>query len=150
MFAVQHIGMKMRIASCSLMYRKALLLELCSVEGGGTVGQVINLMSNDVSRFDLLPHFIQYIWISPIQFCVILYFLYRELRYSAFIGSIAIFSCLPMQGILGYENARLRAKTAKRTDTRVRQMNEVICGIQVIKMYGWENTISKVIEESRR
>jgi ATP-binding cassette, subfamily C (CFTR/MRP), member 4 len=46
--------------------------------------------------------------------------------------------------------ATYRMKTAKCTDTRVKFMNEIIQGIQVIKMYVWENSFAKVIENVRR
>lgn len=43
-----------------------------------------------------------------------------------------------------------RLKTALRTDNRVRLMNEIICGIQVIKMYAWEYAFSNMIYNARR
>lgn len=41
-------------------------------------------------------------------------------------------------------------KVAQRTDNRVGIMNEIINGIQVIKMYAWEIPFRKVVAEARR
>ncbi|XP_031342831.1 probable multidrug resistance-associated protein lethal(2)03659 isoform X2 [Photinus pyralis] len=46
--------------------------------------------------------------------------------------------------------AKFRFKTATRTDERVRLMNEVIAGIQVIKMYTWEKPFAKFVALARR
>lgn len=41
-------------------------------------------------------------------------------------------------------------KCAKRTDFRVKIMNEILHGIQVIKMYGWEKSFAKMIDRIRK
>lgn len=44
------------------------MLRLDKIEVDKTAsGQVINLMSNDVSRFDILLTYFHYIWITPFQ-----------------------------------------------------------------------------------
>lgn len=43
-----------------------------------------------------------------------------------------------------------RAETAVLTDDRIRTMNEVISGIRVIKMYGWEKPFASLVNEVRR
>ena len=44
----------------------------------------------------------------------------------------------------------LRGETAKKTDERISLMNEIINGIKVIKMYAWESSFAKLIENARR
>ena len=44
----------------------------------------------------------------------------------------------------------VRFASAKLTDKRVRVMNEIISGIRVIKMYGWEYAFKKVIAGIRK
>ncbi|XP_057667980.1 probable multidrug resistance-associated protein lethal(2)03659 isoform X2 [Diorhabda carinulata] len=149
MLAVLHVGMKVRVACCSLIYRKVLRLKFTSL-GGRTVGNVVNLMSNDVNRFDLAAMFVHYIWISPLQLCCIIYFMYREVQWSALVGVIAIIIVMPLQLLFGVRSATLRKYAGARTDERVRQMNEIIQSIQVIKMYAWENAFAELIKHLRK
>lgn len=57
---------------------------------------------------------------------------------------------IPVQTRLSHILSTLRMRVAIRTDDRVGIMNEIIQGIQVIKMYAWELPFQKVVSEARR
>lgn len=52
--------------------------------------------------------------------------------------------------MLGKIVAELRLKIVNKTDKRVHLMNEIISGIQLIKMYTWEKSFTKLIEYARK
>jgi ATP-binding cassette subfamily C (CFTR/MRP) protein 4 len=66
--------------------------------GETTAGQVVNLMSNDVNRFDVAVVFLHYLWIGPIETFVVTYFMWREVGPSAAIGVGSLLLFIPLQG----------------------------------------------------
>ncbi|XP_069668825.1 probable multidrug resistance-associated protein lethal(2)03659 isoform X2 [Periplaneta americana] len=147
--AVFHIGMKIRVGLCSMIYRKALKLSKSAL-GETTVGHAVNLMSNDVSRFDVMLLFLAYIWIGPLETLIVGYLVWQQIGVSAIIGIAAVLVIIPLQGILGKIISSLRLRIAKRTDHRIKLMNEIIVGIQVIKMYAWEKPFAHLVSLARK
>uniref|UniRef100_A0A336K3I0 CSON002942 protein n=1 Tax=Culicoides sonorensis TaxID=179676 RepID=A0A336K3I0_CULSO len=147
-FYQTHVGMQMRVAASSIIYRKVLRLTKNALERS-SIGQVVNLLSNDVARFEYAVTFLHYLFIGPLEVIVITIILYREIGISILFGVCFMILFVPLQMYLGKLNSKLRLKTAIRTDKRVRLMNEIIQGIQVIKQYTWEYAFAKIVEESR-
>ncbi|CAH0698828.1 unnamed protein product [Spodoptera exigua] len=149
MMGVMHMGMKMRVGVCSLIYRKALKVNIQAMtENSG--GLVLNLMANDVNRFDTGPLFAHYLWIGPFETMLMTVYLYREMGMPAVYGSLIIIAVIPFQIFLGTNTAYFRRGTAVKSDERVRLMKEIILGMEVIKMYTWEQPFRKIIDIVRR
>ena len=75
--------------------------------------------------------------------------MYQEVEYSALFGLAFLFLFIPFQFLLGKMLSKIRLKTAGKTDERVCMMNEIILGIQVIKMYTWEKPFALLTEKAR-
>uniref|UniRef100_UPI0037E8F146 ATP-binding cassette sub-family C member 4-like n=1 Tax=Semicossyphus pulcher TaxID=241346 RepID=UPI0037E8F146 len=148
-YVVQRIGMKMRVAMCHMIYRKALGLS-SEAMGRTTTGQIVNLLSNDVNRFDEITLNLHYLWVGPLQAVVILVFLWYEIGPSCLAGMAVIVLMLPLQSWFGKLFGIFRSKTVVFTDNRIRIMNEVVSGIRIIKMYAWEKPFSALVTEVRR
>ncbi|XP_011301174.1 probable multidrug resistance-associated protein lethal(2)03659 [Fopius arisanus] len=148
-FGAFHIGGKIRIAVCSVVYRKALRLSITAL-GETAPGKVVNLVANDVNRFDIVSVFIHYMWSAPLSAIIIGYFLYVEAGYAGILGIAAVFIVVPIQSYTGKLSSIFRLQTAIKTDERVRLMDEIISGVQVIKMYAWEKPFCAMIELARR
>uniref|UniRef100_A0A3B3XE74 ATP-binding cassette, sub-family C (CFTR/MRP), member 4 n=1 Tax=Poecilia mexicana TaxID=48701 RepID=A0A3B3XE74_9TELE len=148
-YQVLRIGMRIRVAMCHMIYQKALRLSSESM-GRTTTGQIVNLLSNDVNRFDEIILNLHYLWVGPLQALVIVVFLWSEIGPSCLAGVAAVALMMPVQTWFGKLFGIFRSRTAVLTDSRIRIMNEVVSGIRIIKMYAWEKPLSALITEVRR
>ncbi|XP_066143996.1 ATP-binding cassette sub-family C member 4-like isoform X1 [Euwallacea fornicatus] len=144
-----HVGMKIRVATSALVYRKVLKLNKSALVET-TIGQMVNLISNDVGRFELTTTHIHSLWMAPIETTVVLTLIYFYAGPTGMIGVVIMLLFIPLQMWLGKKTSEFRLATAIRTDERIRLMNEIISGMQVIKMYTWEKPFAKLVELTRR
>ncbi|KYM96120.1 hypothetical protein ALC62_13171 [Cyphomyrmex costatus] len=145
---LMEIGMRVRIASSSLIYRKILRLSSSTIT---SPGQIVNLLSNDMSKFEQLFTTLHYIWILPIQGSIIAFLIWQSVGIASLAGVfLIIIQTIPLQGYISKCTSKLRSKIAVRTDERIRLMSEIIKGIQVIKMYTWEKPFAELVNRARK
>uniref|UniRef100_UPI0037E906A4 ATP-binding cassette sub-family C member 4-like n=1 Tax=Semicossyphus pulcher TaxID=241346 RepID=UPI0037E906A4 len=148
-YHVQRAGMKIRVAMCHMIYRKALFLNSKAL-AKTTTGQIVNLLSNDVNKFDEVTLYLHFLWLGPLQAATVILLLMYAIGPSCLAGMAVFCILMPVQTMFGRFFSTLRAETAVLTDDRIRTMNEVISGIRVIKMYGWEKPFAALVDEVRR
>uniref|UniRef100_A0A182X2U3 Uncharacterized protein n=1 Tax=Anopheles quadriannulatus TaxID=34691 RepID=A0A182X2U3_ANOQN len=142
-------GVKAKIAVCSVVYRKSLRLARNAL-GDTSPGKMVNLMSNDVNRFDIASYLVCFMWTSPLVMLLASVLLWYEIGWSGVAGLVAIVIITPIQSYTGTLTSRYRLRTALKTDERIRLMDEIIAGIAVIKLYAWERPFAKLISQARR
>ncbi|XP_055398779.1 ATP-binding cassette sub-family C member 4-like [Bubalus kerabau] len=147
-YHMQRVGMRLRVAVCHMIYRKALHLSSPAM-GKTTTGQIVNLLSNDVNRFDQVMMFLHYLWVGPLQAVTVTALLWMEIGISCLAGMAVLIILLLLQSCFGKLFSSFRSKTAALTDKRIRTMSEVITGIGTIKMNAWEKSFIDLITRLR-
>ena len=146
--SVFSIGIDVRIALNALIYEKALTLRTSHMMRT-TTGQVVNLVSNDSSRAEDAAIYLPYLWIGPVELAIVLGLLYRQVGVAAFAGVGACLLLTPMQLLFSRLQASYRHYTIKRTDLRVRTVNEILVGADVMKSLSWEESLENKVKSIR-
>ncbi|GAB0176090.1 cystic fibrosis transmembrane conductance regulator [Grus japonensis] len=147
-FGLHHIGMQMRIAMFSLIYKKILKLSSRVLDKIST-GQLVSLLSNNLNKFDeglALAHFV---WIAPLQVALLMGLLWDMLEASAFSGLALLIVLAFFQAWLGQMMMKYRNKRAGKINERLVITSEIIENIQSVKAYCWEDAMEKMIESIR-
>ncbi|ODM99108.1 Multidrug resistance-associated protein 4 [Orchesella cincta] len=84
-FQIFHLAMKLRVATSTLIYRKSLRLSK-SAQNKTNSGQIVNLLSNDCTRFDTTINFVPFIVSAPFQFAILMYILYDQIGPACLAG----------------------------------------------------------------
>ncbi|QQP56511.1 ATP-binding cassette sub-family C member 1, partial [Caligus rogercresseyi] len=125
-FYMVTVGMKLKTSVTSLIYRKS--LKIHSTRDDITSGEIVNLMSVDVKKIEELMTLLNTI-------CRLL--AYNTLGYSALAGVSVMILLIPINGVIA------------KKDERVKKMNEILQGMKIIKLYGWEPSFAKLVSSIR-
>ncbi|CAH1800691.1 unnamed protein product [Owenia fusiformis] len=113
-------------------------------------GQILNHMSNDCFHVMMLFYMGHFAWTLPIQLTVIFALLYIQVGVSALIGAGFLVSLLPLQYVVGSYLAKMQKKILENADERLKQANEMLQGIKLLKLYAWEALFCKKVEDVRK
>ncbi|CAG9096741.1 unnamed protein product [Plutella xylostella] len=110
------------------------------------LGLLTNLVSQDTYNIMSCVWICHYTWAIPLKVSAILYLLYTKLGVSAIIGTVAsIVLITPLQFYIGKKISDNSKEIAKCSDHRISKMTEILQGINVIKLYVWEDLFNEKI-----
>ncbi|XP_055548416.1 multidrug resistance-associated protein 1-like [Wyeomyia smithii] len=141
-------GFRIRTGLISGIYRKALRIS-SSAKKDTTVGEIVNLMAVDAQRFFELTSYLHILWSGPLIIALCLYLLYEILGVAVFAGLAVMILMTPISGVMATQLRDLQVEQMKIKDDRVKQMNEILGGIKVLKLYAWEKSFQDSILKVR-
>ncbi|XP_050344711.1 ATP-binding cassette sub-family C member Sur-like isoform X2 [Nymphalis io] len=113
-------------------------------------GLLMNLISQDTYNIMSCVWVFHYTWAIPLKVIVILYLLYTKLGYSAIIGSVTSLCLItPLQLFIGKKISDNSRDISKCTDHRISKISEILQGMNVIKLYVWEDLFNEKILQLR-
>lgn len=108
------------------------------------------MLSNDVNRFDQVLPYLHFIWVAPIQLAILTFYAWQLIGISSLSGVLTItMLTISIHGYLASLTMAFRQEAASKTDNRVQKINEIVKGIQVIKMYAWEKPFEAIVKALR-
>ncbi|XP_067128895.1 ATP-binding cassette sub-family C member 4-like [Centruroides vittatus] len=147
-FVTEVLSMKLKIALYTVLYRKAINLSSSSL-AKSNVGQTVNLLANDVSKFCNHVFTVLCLFTNPFLIIVTIVVLWQYYRWAIFVGMSVIFLYIPIQFFFGKRYSKLRLQAAILGDKRLNLLNEMIACMRLIKMYTWELPYAELIEKIR-
>ena len=131
-----------------LVYDKLMNLSHEVIHEGSAQGRITNIASLDIEPFEL-SFLLNFLWISPLAAVVVSIALLVEVGPSGLIGMLTIAALVPIQVKVNRYTIKLHRNMATTADTRARRTAEIMDGIRVLKMYGWETEYAKKVFEYR-
>jgi len=147
-FTCYVVGMRMRTSLITVIYDKALTISN-SARQESSMGEIVNLMSNDAQRLqDLMTNIIM-LFSSPFVITIAVFMLWKHLQAGVLVGLLVMILAMPFNGLVMKKMKSLSAVNMKFKDERMKITSEVLNGIKVLKMYAWEKSFEERIEEIR-
>ncbi|XP_059169468.1 ATP-binding cassette sub-family C member 2-like [Physella acuta] len=139
------LAIRVRSAAIGAIFRKSIRLSNESRKIFG-LGEISNLMSVDTNHIELCINGAFWIWMSILLFLFGCFFLYTVIGLAMLSGLGLICLMLIINLVITQKMRNYHEEMMGVKDVRLNTMSEILQGIKVIKLYGWEPMfISKIM-----
>ncbi|XP_077863292.1 ATP-binding cassette sub-family C member 8-like [Saccoglossus kowalevskii] len=114
-----------------------------------TVGQITNHINVDAGIIQWFFIWQYFVWAAPYQIIVILILLYLKLGVASLVGAFIIFITTPLSYKIAKKMSMQLNKVLSISDVRLKKSNELIQGVKLLKLYGWEDLFTSSVEKVR-
>uniref|UniRef100_A0A4W5R1D5 Cystic fibrosis transmembrane conductance regulator n=1 Tax=Hucho hucho TaxID=62062 RepID=A0A4W5R1D5_9TELE len=148
-FGLHHLGMQIRIALFSLIYKKTLKLSSRVLDKIST-GQLVSLMSAHLNKLDESLGLAHFVWITPLQCILCVGLIWELIEVNGFCALAALTLLGIVQACLSQKMGPHRQKRAGLISRRLALTSEIVENIHSVKAYGWEEVMETIIKNIRQ
>uniref|UniRef100_A0A4W6BTB1 Cystic fibrosis transmembrane conductance regulator n=1 Tax=Lates calcarifer TaxID=8187 RepID=A0A4W6BTB1_LATCA len=149
LFGLHHLGMQIRIALFSLIYKKTLKLSSRVLDKIST-GQLVSLMSAHLNKLDESLGLAHFVWITPLQCILCTGLIWELIEVNGFCALASLTLLGIIQAWLSQKMGPHRAKRAGMISRRLALTTEIVENIHSVKAYGWEEVMETIIKNIRQ
>ncbi|OQR76213.1 ATP-binding cassette sub-family C member 9-like [Tropilaelaps mercedesae] len=114
-----------------------------------SIGAIVNHMTTDCAQVMLIFTNAHYLWMLPLKVGLILYLIFDVLGVSALFASMLLLAVAPIQYIISRAMSHIQTRTMIVSDERIKRTTELIQGLKLLKILGWEKTFVSKIQAIR-
>ncbi|KAG9452230.1 hypothetical protein H6P81_005134 [Aristolochia fimbriata] len=148
-FGARQLGMRLRAALISHIYKKGLCLSSQSRQSH-TSGEIINYMSVDIQRITNFVWYLNIIWMLPIQISLAIYILHMNLGLGSFAGLAATALVMTCNVPITTIQKRFQSKIMESKDDRMKATSEVLRNMKILKLQTWDSKYLHKLESLRK
>jgi ABC-type multidrug transport system fused ATPase/permease subunit len=142
-------GVRIRAALVPAIYRHALRMTN-QARQDRSIGAIVNHMASDTEKVQFFCQSVNNLWSAPFRLLLGLYLLIDSLGVSGVFGLLAVIILTPIQTWVIKQSALMFKDVMKKSDGRIKVLNEVLSGMRVIKYYAWELPFEKRVSALRK
>ncbi|KAK5901716.1 hypothetical protein CesoFtcFv8_007047 [Champsocephalus esox] len=148
-FGLHHLGMQIRIALFSLIYKKTLKLSSRVLDKIST-GDLVSLMSAHLNKLDESLGLAHFVWITPLQCILCVGLLWELIEVNGFCALATLTLLGIIQAWLSQKMGPHRAERGGLISRRLALTSEIVENIHSVKAYGWEEVMETIIKNIRQ
>ena len=142
----------MNIRACLqvMIYNKSLNLSSFTISGGKMdSGQIVNHISTDTQNIAMSMTFLHNGWAAPLKITLALILLINELGVAVLLGFLVLLVLIPINYFLAAKMGLYQKLGLGISDDRLKNANEMLQGMKLLKLYAWEGFFCELIEGIR-